>query len=135
MFEREHIEALREIFTRVCESFDVQIAQLNGESDHTHLLVNFPSDVALSKLVNSLKGVSSRLLRKQFPTLEAIYLTNLLSSRSYFAASCGGAPLEIIRQYVEQLLAPRRAPLAEDKERTRKLERPWQPMLRGLPAR
>jgi len=52
-------------------------------------------------LVNSLKGVSSRLLRKQFPELEKRYQKNVLWSRSYFAASCGGAPLEIIRQYVE----------------------------------
>jgi putative transposase len=102
MFEREHIKALREIFTRVCESFDVQLAQCNGESDHVHLLVNIPPHVALSKLVNSLKGVSSRLLRKRFPTLEDMYLKNVLCSRIYFAASCGGAPLDILRQYVEQ---------------------------------
>jgi putative transposase len=106
MFEREHIEALREIFTRVCESFDVQLAQFNGESDHVHLLVNFPPHVALCKLVNSLKGVSSRLLRKQFPTLDAMYLNKVLWSRSYFAASCGGALLDILRQYVEQQKTP-----------------------------
>lgn len=106
IFEREHIEAMREIFTRVCESFNVQLAEFNGESDHVHLLVNFPPNVELSKLINSLKGVSSRLLRKQFPKLEAMYWKNVLWSRSYFAASCGGAPLEIIRQYVEQQKTP-----------------------------
>lgn len=102
IFEQEHIKALREVFARVCESFHVELAEFNGESDHVHLLIHFPPHVALSKLVNSLKGVSSRLLRKQFPKLEAMYLNNALWSRSYFAASCGGAPLDIIRQYVEQ---------------------------------
>jgi len=71
-----------------------------------HLLVNFPPSVELSKLVNSLKGVSSRLLRKQFPALEQQCWKGVLWSRSYFAASCGGAPLEIIKQYVEQQQQP-----------------------------
>lgn len=106
VFEGVHIEAMREIFTRVCEGFHVELAEFNGESDHVHLLVNFPPSVELSKLVNSLKGVSSRLLRKQFPELEKRYWKNVLWSRSYFAASCGGAPLEIIRQYVEQQKTP-----------------------------
>ena len=106
VFEGVHIEAMREIFARVCEGFHVELAEFNGESDHVHLLVNFPPSVELSKLVNSLKGVSSRLLRKQFPELEKRYWKNVLWSRSYFAASCGGAPLEIIRQYVEQQKTP-----------------------------
>lgn len=106
VFRREHIAALRAIFARVCESFNVQLSEFNGEADHVHLLVNFPPNVELSKLVNSLKGVSSRLLRKQFPNLSAMYWNNVLWSRSYFAASCGGAPLEIVRQYVEQQKTP-----------------------------
>lgn len=106
VFDGIHIEAMREIFARVCEGFHVELAEFNGESDHVHLLVNFPPSVELSKLVNSLKGVSSRLLRKQFPELETRYWKNVLWSRSYFAASCGGAPLEIIRQYVEQQTTP-----------------------------
>jgi putative transposase len=56
----------------------------------------------VSGLVNSLKGVSSRLLRSERPDLEKRYWNNVLWSPSYFAASCGGAPLSIIKQYVEQ---------------------------------
>ena len=107
VFDGVHIEAMREIFTRVCEAAGAELAEFNGESDHVHLLINFPPKVALSALVNSLKGVSSRLLRKQFPEIEKRYWKNVLWSRSYFAASCGGAPLEIIRQYVEQQKTPR----------------------------
>ena len=71
--------------------------------DHVHLLVNYPPKVAISKLVNRLKGVSSRLLRKKFGDQLSKYLwKNTLWSPSYFAGSCGGAPIEIIRQYVEQ---------------------------------
>jgi putative transposase len=106
VFDGVHIEAMREIFDRVCEAAGAELAEFNGESDHVHLLVNFPPKVALSVLVNSLKGVSSRLLRKQFPALEQRYWKDVLWSRSYFAASCGGAPLEIIKQYVEQQKTP-----------------------------
>ena len=97
---------MRDIFARVCEAAGAELAEFNGESDHVHLLVNFPPKVALSALVNSLKGVSSRLLRKQFPALEQRYWKDVLWSRSYFAASCGGAPLEIIKQYVDQQKTP-----------------------------
>jgi putative transposase len=56
----------------------------------------------VSALVNSLKGVSSRLLRIERPDMEKRYWNNVLWSPSYFAASCGGAPLNIIKQYIEQ---------------------------------
>lgn len=106
VFSGEHIDAMRIIFGKVCADFGVTLSEFNGERDHVHALVNFPPNVELSKLVNSLKGVSSRLLRKQFPDLEKNCWKGVLWSRSYFAASCGGAPLEIIRQYVEQQRTP-----------------------------
>jgi putative transposase len=72
-----------------------------------HLLVNFPPKVALSKLVNSLKGVSSRRLRQEFPDLLRHYWrTQRLWSGSYSAGSRGGAPLSIVRQYIEQQNRP-----------------------------
>lgn len=108
VFEKRHIEALGQIFKDLCEGFNVQLTEFNGESDHVHLLVNFPPHVELSKLVNSLKGVSSRRLRKMFPEIEQHYWKDVLWSRSYFAASCGGAPLEIIKQYVQQQRTPGR---------------------------
>ena len=57
-------------------------------------------------MVNSLKGVSSRLLRIKRPDIEKRYWNNVLWSPSYFAASCGGALLAIIQQYVEQQKTP-----------------------------
>ena len=106
LFNKKHIEAMREIFNTVCDAQQVQLTEFNGEDDHVHLLVNFPPHADIAKLVNSLKGVSSRLLRKQFPELEKRYWKNALWSRSYFAASCGGAPLAIIKEYVEQQRTP-----------------------------
>jgi len=94
--------ALQTIFTKVCEDFGAELRACDGEDDHIHLLVEYPPTVPLPTLVNSLKGVSSRLLRQQRPDIVRRYWKNVLWSPSYFAASCGGAPLDIIRRYVEQ---------------------------------
>ena len=55
---------LRTIFAQVCKDFDVEMIECNGEDEHVHRLIVYPPKVALSKLINSLKGVSSRLLRE-----------------------------------------------------------------------
>ena len=94
-------ETLRAIFAHICQEFETRLVEANGEDDHVHLLVEYPPKVALSKLVNSLKGVSSRRLRQQHGEIAARYYKGVLWSSSYFAASCGGAPLSIIRQYIE----------------------------------
>ena len=92
---------LRDLFTRICHDFEARLVEANGEDDHVHVLVEYPPKVALSKLVNSLKGVSSRRLRHLHPEIAQRYYQGVLWSASYFASSCGGAPLSIIRQYVE----------------------------------
>jgi len=95
-------ETLRAIFAKVCQDFEAVLADSSGEDDHVHLLVEYPPKVAVSTLVNSLKGVSSRRLRQQHPDIAARYYNGVLWSPSYIAASCGGAPLSIIRQYIEE---------------------------------
>ena len=91
----------------VCADFECELVEFNGEGEHVHLLVNFPPKVALSKLVNSLKGVSSRRMRQQFPDLVShYYRANKLWSGSYFAGSVGGAPMSVVRQYIEQQNRP-----------------------------
>lgn len=80
--------------------------QMDGESNHVHLLVNYPPKVSVSSLVNSLKGVSSYVLRRQLPRIAKCYWKNVLWSPSYFAASCGGAPLEVIKRYIEEQATP-----------------------------
>jgi putative transposase len=93
---------LAAIFAKVCEDFGAELVECNGADDHVHLLVEYPPQVSISKLVNSLKGVSSRLLRAMRPEVKGRYFKGVLWSPSYFAASCGGAPISILKQYVEQ---------------------------------
>jgi putative transposase len=86
--------------------FAAALVEMDGEDDHVHLLVNYPPKVPLLRLVNSLKGVSSRRLRQMHPALRRRNCKGVLWSPSYFAASCGGAPISIIRQYIQQQRAP-----------------------------
>lgn len=96
------LEVIREAAAKVCEDFQAQLVEMNGEDDHVHLLVHYPPTVALSRLVNSLKGVSARLLRaRHYPEVMSRLWGEHLWSPSYFAVSCGGAPIEIVRQYIE----------------------------------
>jgi len=106
IFKKKHFLSLKSIFEKVCKDFEVVLAEFNGEDDHIHLLLNYPPKVAISKLVNSLKGVSSRMMRKYHEDIVPHYYKGVLWSPSYFAASCGGANLSIIRKYIEKQLTP-----------------------------
>ncbi|NYF39940.1 putative transposase [Streptosporangium sandarakinum] len=107
VFTGAHLERMEEIMRGVCGDFETGLREFNGESNHVHLPVNFPPKIALSKLVNSLKGVSSRRMRQEFPELARhYYRANKLWSGSYFAGSVGGAPLSVLRQYIEQQNLP-----------------------------
>jgi len=100
------VERLRAIFSKVCLDFEGQLVEMDGEDNHVHLLVNYPPKHSVSALVNSLKGVSSRLLRSERPDLLRRYWKGVLWSPSYFAASCGGAPIDVLKAYIEQQKTP-----------------------------
>ena len=76
--------------------------EINGEADHVHLLLRFPADSSVSSIVNSLKTVSSRMIRKNHPDILHGGRTGLFWSRSYFAATSGGVTLEVLKTYVEK---------------------------------
>lgn len=107
VFTKAVLEDLKEIFASVCQDFEAELVEFDGEKDYVHLLINYPPKVSVSRLVNSLKGVSSRLIRKKrYACIQDKLWAGALWSPSYFAASCGGAPISIIKQYIEQQDTP-----------------------------
>jgi len=107
VFTKEILADLHGIFSSVCNDFEAKLVEFDGEDDHVHLLVNYPPKVSASNLVNSLKGVSSRMIRKNnYPSIRKKLWAGALWSPSYFAGSCGGAPISFIRQYIEQQQTP-----------------------------
>ena len=94
---------LKASWEATCKDFECELRESGYESDHVLLLVAFPPKVALSKLVNSLKGVSAHRLRAaHLPEVERKMWGPHFWSPSYCAVSCGGAPLEIVKRYVEK---------------------------------
>lgn len=103
------LAAMEPVFRSVCADLNSKLLSFNGEDDHVHLLVDYPPKVSLSALVNSLKGVSSRILRRDMPGLA--YSNALrwhLWSPSWFGVSCGGAPLDVIKAYIDGQRKPAR---------------------------
>jgi putative transposase len=90
----KHLDTLREVFTNVCADFGADLVELDGQDNHVHLLVAYPQQVAVARLVNSLKGVSARRLRQRYRMRTH---REHLWSPSYFAASAAGAPLEALK--------------------------------------
>ena len=108
VFTKEVLGDLEGIFSGVCNDFEAELVEFDGDEDHVHLLVNYHPKVAVSVLVNSLKGVSSRMIRqKRYPSVRRNLRGGALWSPSYFAGSCGGAPISVIRRYIEQQQTPR----------------------------
>lgn len=102
---------LVKIFTSICNNFECKLIECNGEEDHVHLLVDYPPKVQLSKLVNSLKGVSARLLKKKkYAEITSNLWGKHLWSRSYYAGSCGGTTLDIIKAYIQNQDRPTSSP-------------------------
>lgn len=98
---------LRTIFEITLKKWECELTEFNGESDHVHLLMSLNPKVQPSKIVNNLKTVSARLIRKEFAKhLSKYFWKDVFWSRSYCFISCGGAPLEIIKEYIQSQDAP-----------------------------
>lgn len=100
VIDNEVFTLLKNVFHKVCTDFQCQLIECNHDHDHVHLLVAYPPKVALSHLVNSLKGVSSRLVRKDCPHITQKLYKGAFWSASYYVASCGGASLETVKAYI-----------------------------------
>ncbi|WP_100488223.1 IS200/IS605 family transposase [Sporolactobacillus pectinivorans] len=91
---------LRELIRQGCEARDVTILQGSVGKEHIHLLIACPPSLAPSKILQYLKGRSSRLLQDEFPELKKRYWGQHLWSRGYFCATAGNVTEEIIRDYI-----------------------------------
>ena len=94
---------VRETAAAVCHDFESELLEYGGEDDHVHLLVSYPPKVAVSRLVNSLKGVTSRRLRKEHGgEIRKKPWGTAFWSPSYCAVSTRGAALDTVRAYIER---------------------------------
>jgi putative transposase len=99
----KHIDYLRDIFKETIEKMGGTLDELHGGDEYVHLLIQYPPRRSISKIVNNLKGRSSRLIRRDMPDIKKMYLDKpCLWDRAYFAGSVDGSQIEIVEQYIEQ---------------------------------
>ena len=108
VFNAAMIKRLHELFEDLLDKWECKIVEFNGEEDHVHLLFQYHPELQLSKLVNSLKSVSSRKLRQEFlEELEKVYYKKkVVWNSSYFIASCGGVTISTLKKYIENQNTP-----------------------------
>ena len=97
----EIAKRVRELIRQTCATMDVYILSGHVSSDHIHLLVSVPPNIAVSALVQRLKGRSSRRMQEEFGELKRQYWGRHMWARGYFAVSTGNVTDEIIKQYIE----------------------------------
>jgi len=101
------LDRAAEILRSLALAWEGSVLECSGEADHLHVLFELPPKHAPSDVVNNMKTVTSRRLRKEFPQLRAAYRGKpVLWSPSYCILSAGGAPIEVLRQYVENQEKP-----------------------------
>lgn len=92
-------DTLNELINEICKKFKVEIIELEIMPDHVHLLVDVDPQFGVHKLIKLIKGRSSRELRMKYNELKTKLPT--LWTNSYFVSTVGGAPLAMVKQYIE----------------------------------
>ena len=92
---------LKEIFERISPNYNIDLQEWNHDKDHVHILFKAHPNTELSKFINSYKSASSRLIKKEYPQIRKALWKEYFWSRSFCLLTTGGAPIEIIRKYIE----------------------------------
>jgi putative transposase len=107
VFNKEMLNFLGKLLSELMEKWDCKLIEFNGESDHVHILFQYKPQICLSTLINNIKTVTSRRIRKEFSErLEQFYWKDSFWNNSYFIASCGGVTIEGLKKYVESQKSP-----------------------------
>ena len=92
---------LKEIFKYIAPKYNVDIQEWNHDKDHVHILFKAQPNSELSKFINAYKSASSRLIKKEYPTLKKALWKEYFWSRSFCLLTTGGAPIEVVKRYIE----------------------------------
>ena len=101
VFDDAMSEFARDIFVRIASVYNITLEQWNHDRDHIHIMFRAHPNTELSKFINAYKSASSRLIKKNFPSVRRKLWKELLWSRSFCLLTTGGAPIEVIRQYIQ----------------------------------
>ena len=101
VFDDPVSERAREIFCYIAPNYGIEVDEWNHDGDHIHVMFRAQPKSELSKFINAYKSASSRLLKKEFPEIRSKLWKETFWSQSFCLLTAGGAPIEVIRQYIE----------------------------------
>lgn len=92
---------LKEIFEYIAPKYNIDLQEWNHDKDHVHVLFKAHPNSELSKFINAYKSASSRLIKKEYPVIKKALWEEYFWSRSFCLLTTGGAPIEVIKRYIE----------------------------------
>lgn len=92
----------KEIFMYIAPNYNITLMEWNHDGDHVHVLFKAHPNSALSTFINAYKSASSRLIKQEFPAIREKLWKEYFWSRSYCLLTTGGAPIDVIRSYIEK---------------------------------
>jgi len=94
-------ECLQKMFVRISADYNITLQEWNHDIDHVHILFRAHPNTELSKFINAYKSASSRIVKKDYPQVRKYLWKEFFWSRSFCLLTTGGAPIEVIRKYIE----------------------------------
>ena len=101
VFDDNISERAKEIFSRIAPNYNISLQEWGHDEDHVHILFRAHPKTAISKFINAYKSASSRLLKKEFPSIREKLWKEQFWSQSFCLLTTGGAPLEIVKEYIQ----------------------------------
>ena len=102
VFDDTMSDFARDIFLRIAKLHNITLEQWNYDKDHVHIMFRTHPNIEISKFINSYKSASSRLIKKKFPAVRQKLWKEMFWSRSFCLLTTGGAPIEVIKRYIER---------------------------------
>lgn len=102
VLDDEISERARALFEAIAPAYKIEVLEWNHDQDHVHIFFKAQPKTELSKFINAYKSASSRVLKKEFPSMRKQLWQDMFWSRSFCLLSSGSAPIEVIRQYIKE---------------------------------
>lgn len=102
VFDDEISERARTLFEVIAPNYKIEVLEWKHDQDYVHILFKAQPKTELSKFINAYKSASSRVLKKEFPSMREQLWQDMFWSRSFCLLSSGGAPIEVIQQYIKE---------------------------------
>ena len=101
VFDDTVSDRARKIFSYICPRYGITLEEWNHDADHVHVMFRAKPATEISRFINAYKSASSRLLKKEFPEIRSKLWKEYFWSKSFCLLTAGGAPVEVIREYIE----------------------------------